>query len=119
MQFGRDEMKLAAKVITALERIAEANEKLIELATEERSFEDQGGPPFCPHCQTFNPKVRNRSEGDGPLSSFVLICTCTNCNGTIYAIPEGWQIAGSIEDARLLREERDNARAGGNNGNST
>lgn len=106
-----DDLRLVQAVEKAaplLERIAVANEKLIELAVEERQVMDAsehaGGPPFCPHCRTFNPSIRSEG-GDGEMAEFVLVATC-QCGRTFYARPQGWEVFDSIDQARSEMEGR-------------
>jgi hypothetical protein len=91
---GRDEQFLAV-----FERIAVANEKLIELATEERSVGEAPGPPFCPTCGTFNPEIHSNGGG-GPMADFILAAQCGNCGSVIYAVPESWKIFADADEAR-------------------
>jgi hypothetical protein len=92
--------------LAVLERIAIANEQLITLATEERDTGDSiFGPPLCPHCGTFSPHVRNEG-GSGPMAEFCLVGNCSNCNKTIYAVPQGWLCFASRDDALQELERR-------------
>jgi hypothetical protein len=87
------------RIADAMERTAKANEELIRLATEERdSGESLVGPPLCPHCGMFDPKVRSEG-GDGQMSEFALVAACGHCNGMIYAVPQGWLCYATRDDA--------------------
>lgn len=92
---GRETQQL----LGTLERIAVANEELIRLATEERNIEFKPTPPFCPHCQSLNPRVTSEGGG-GLMSEFVLVARCETCGRAIYGVPDGWQVYGSKEEAR-------------------
>jgi hypothetical protein len=90
------------KLLELLERSAVAQERLIELATEERDAGDSiFGPPFCPHCGIMSPDIRNEG-GEGSFSEFVLKALCGNCQGVIFAVPQGWLC---YPNAPLAREE--------------
>ena len=91
---GRDD-----KFLAVLERIAVANEKLIELAVEERSVENSPGPPFCPSCMTVNPDIRNEGGG-GPMADFILAARCGTCKAMIFAVPEGWKVFPTADEAK-------------------
>lgn len=102
----RHAVGIGEKLLQHTERIAVANERLIELATEERSVAEQPGPPFCPHCQTLNPDVRNEG-GSGLMADFVLVAQCGNCSKMIFAVPESWLIFPDKEGAaKALNEGR-------------
>lgn len=82
--------ELFDKALPIFERIAVANEKLIELAVEERDIGDSASSPFfCPHCRTPFPAIRNEG-GDGSSREYVLVAVCGNCQEVIYAVPQGW-----------------------------
>lgn len=94
------------RLVTALERVADANEALIDLAKEERdSGESIFGPPFCPHCGTFSPSVRNEG-GSGSMNEFVLAAACENCGKQFFAIPQGWWVFKTAPEAKQAMEER-------------
>jgi len=98
--------QLAARLVEATERSAKANEELIRLATEERDTgESIFGPPFCPHCGTFNPSVSNEG-GTGAMAEFVLIATCGNCKKVFFAFPQGWLAFQTKDEARAEMEGR-------------
>lgn len=81
-------------------RAAVAQERLIELATQERDIEYTPTPPFCPHCQALNPRVSSEGGGVGTMSDFVLVARCTECGNALYGVPEGWQVYGTPDAAR-------------------
>lgn len=91
------------KFFSLLERSAVAQERLIELATEERKIEFQPTPPFCPHCQAIDPVVGSEG-GSGKMSDFVLIARCGECGNVLYAVPDGWQVYGTDDAARAAVE---------------
>lgn len=97
-------LELNERAVRAWERIAGANEALIQLATEER---DSGamafGPPFCPHCSTVNPKIRN-DGGDGAMADFVLAARCATCGEMLFAVAQGWAVFKTPEDAVSYQE---------------
>lgn len=77
--------------LTLLERLAVSNEKIVEMANEERQANYQGGPPYCPHCGTFGPNITTQGRG-GSFADYVLVAVCENCNNTFIGQPEGWQV---------------------------
>lgn len=92
-------------MVEALERQASASEALITLATDERSLgENILGPPFCPHCGTFNPEVRNEG-GNGPLAEFVLVAGCHSCGKMMYGVVQGWTMFRSADEVVKARED--------------
>lgn len=93
-------IKLDPETLAVFERIAVANERLIELATEERAIDDQPGPPYCPHCAVLNPEVVTQGGArGGPLADFILVARCENCGGTLYGRPNGWDMFQSPQEA--------------------
>lgn len=110
---GREAVPLLKRLVEATERNAKASEKLIELAEEERSVNDTGGPPFCPHCGEFSPSIQVLRATRGSMADFILVANCENCNHTLYGIPEGWQMFRTQDDAVAAMTD------GGGNGNSS
>lgn len=95
---GRVE-ELLGRLVDATERNAVANEKIVSLATDERDTgESILGPPFCPHCGTFNPNVRSEG-GDGEMAEFALVAQCRNCGNILYGVPQGWLVYKTKEEA--------------------
>lgn len=96
-------------LLAILERSAVAQEKLIELATEEREIGEIGSPPVCPHCSTFAPKIATQAEParEGSLSEFLVIGECKSCGNMLYGIPDGWTMLRTAEDARAMFERRE------------
>lgn len=93
-------VQLDPEALAVFERIAVANEKLIELATEERKIEDQPGPPYCPHCAVLNPEVVTQGGArGGPLADYILVARCENCGNMLYGRPNGWDMFLSPQDA--------------------
>jgi hypothetical protein len=88
----------------ALERVAAANERLNDLAASESISEPPEvmfDPPACPHCGVLDPATQT-GGGEGRLSEFVLATPCGSCGKPIFALPLGWRIVGSKEQAREL-----------------
>lgn len=104
------------KAADALVRVAVANERLNDLATEERSYEPGAeelfDAPACPHCGTLDPMTQIKG-GDGRLSSFVLATPCGSCGQPFYALPVGWRIVGNKEDAAQMLASKDGLLKGG------
>lgn len=92
----------------ALLRNAKANEALLAIAEKETmQFEVEAGPPICPHCGVINPTVYLEAEaGSGPVNEIVFKFEMHCCNNTVYAIPEGWAMAMSQEEAADIIKER-------------
>lgn len=91
-------------IVPVLERIAVANERIVELATEERQIGQDRSPSFCPHCQTLNPSVRSAGERGGQLDDYVFVGRCESCRNTLFAVPNGWQCFGTAEEAQAWIE---------------
>lgn len=105
MEIGREEVR---KLLGSLERIARANEKLIELAEEER-IEDEAIaksriPGYCPHCTRTNPRVRSEGAA-GLLDEVVLVLTCENCGNRFFVVPTDWMIAQNADQVREMMKE--------------
>lgn len=96
-------MELSERAIEALERLAASNERIVEMADEERQANHEGGPAYCPHCATMNPVVR-APAGEEHMELFVLGATCMNCQGVFYAVPDGWIIYRTIEEMEAGRQ---------------
>lgn len=90
-------METSERVATALERLADSNERIVEMADEERQANYQGGPAYCPHCGNVNPRI-SAPGGEASMGDFVLVATCGNCTNLFYGVPEGWQIYRSVEE---------------------
>lgn len=102
MEVGREDIEA---FLALMERSTKAQERLIELAVEERSISDAPGPPFCPSCGHFNPEV-SVGAGGGLLGEFILVSKCGACQKPIYAVPEGWQVFDHPEAAMAYQEGR-------------
>lgn len=97
------------RIAAALERQADAAEKLNGLAAEQQEAVLPEPPDVsefvdalqCPHCRTFNPYTRTPAA-EGNMSDFVWATRCSACGGSIYALPVGFRIVGSVEDARAM-----------------
>jgi hypothetical protein len=90
-------METSERVATALERLAVSNERIVEMADEERQANYQGGPAYCPHCGIGNPRV-SAPGGEAPMGDFILVATCGNCQAIFFGVPEGWQVFRSLEE---------------------
>lgn len=111
----KEDRKLFTRMVEATERNAIANEKIVALALDERPLEYQPGPPFCPHCGSFNPVIKPVAAGSGgPMVDFILVAQCGNCNNSFAALPEGWQTFNTPQEAdEALHDKKE-----GGNGNS-
>lgn len=98
------------RLVTAIERLADANEAIVKLAGEQQEEMNAPtpGPPFCPHCGTFNPPVQQLAAGGGPMQEFILVAQCERCGKVLYGIPEGWQLASTEDEARSIIEKGGN-----------
>lgn len=90
-------------LVDALNRQAEATERLVALAERDATALTQGliepGPPVCPNCGVFNPQVQISSdESEGPLGQFVLAAQCRACGNNLYAVAQGWMMFNSVEE---------------------
>lgn len=110
-QDERDIVRFLERSATALERLADANERLNELATEERSDREREGELIaessvvgtlaCPSCGENDPYTRSQG-GEGRLSEFVLASPCGTCGAVMYAIPTGYRITKSKDEAQKI-----------------
>lgn len=107
------ELDLLDRLVKATERNAEANEKIVELATQERAVGDEIAsstpPPFCPHCQALDPPIQTEGGG-GRISEFVLFGRCGFCSKVIFGLSVGWEIYAdekSVRDALKEREQNE------------
>jgi hypothetical protein len=91
------EAETSERMATALERLADSNQRIVEMADEERQANYQGGPAYCPHCGYMNPRVA-APGGEAPMADFVLVATCGNCTQVFFGVPEGWQVFRSREE---------------------
>jgi hypothetical protein len=110
---GREVERLVAKGEAALERIARAvekgvelNEKMLALATEE-PMTIEPGPPVCPFCGKLNPIVQSHERaGSGPMDEMVLILDCQQCDMQFIAVPDGWTNVATTTEAQAIIEGR-------------
>lgn len=103
---GRDR-KMIERAVDALERNAEATEKMLALAQTDVAEMAEVGPPVCPHCGRLNPVVTQLgADGAGPLGDFVMVAETHCCNRTLYAVPHAFDTAISLDLAQALLNER-------------
>jgi hypothetical protein len=106
MEVGREVEKSLKRMAEALERNAVASEELISLAKEERDVDAKVlTPGFCPHCAAVNPTVRSEG-GVGEIDDFVLQAACNRCGHVFFAIPNGWTVCVTADEARDVLRER-------------
>jgi hypothetical protein len=104
---GRDEKQLVGRLVEALERSADASEKLLSIAEQEQLVMTEPGPPVCPNCGKVNPTVTQlEADGAGPLGEFVMVAECHHCNRTIYAVPIGFDTVTTKELAGDVLNQR-------------
>lgn len=85
---GRVMKELLTQAVDALNRSANATEKMLELASKETATLAEPGLPVCPHCGQLNPVVTQLGAGgSGPIADFVLMAETHCCNKTVYAVP--------------------------------
>jgi hypothetical protein len=91
MEIPRRVEELLNRGVAALEKIA-----------EEPILQTEGGPPVCPHCNSFNPRVRIAAsdEAVGPFVQYFVPMRCDSCGKVFYAVPLEWANFQEIEDAR-------------------
>lgn len=101
--------ELGRNLVGEVGRLADANEMIVKLASDQQENMNapQPGPPFCPHCGTFDPAVEQYQAGSGKMSEFVLAAKCDRCGETLYGVVEGWQVAKSPEEALSIMEGRE------------
>lgn len=97
------------KLAFCAERTADANEKLNELATEERESGDSlRAPPYCPHCGHLDPLIRNEG-GTGQFGEFVLVAYCGNCSKTFFGVTENWQLFKTQKELQERAEQNESS----------
>jgi hypothetical protein len=96
-KIGRDENSIL------LERIAVAVERL----AEDPVVEMEVGPPVCPYCQKFNPRVATQDAGGvGHILEVFLGMVCQECDQQFYAVPMQWSMQKTATTLRQAMEER-------------
>lgn len=86
-----------------LERIANGVERL----AEDPVVEIETGPPVCPACGRFNPVISVReNEAQGPISEYLLHCSCNSCGQRFYALPVMWQMFNTRQEIEAALQER-------------
>lgn len=104
---GREERNLIQRGIVALERNAEATEKMLAIAEQEQLVMTEPGPPVCPHCGKLDPEITQlEADGSGPLGHFVVVAECHHCNRTFYAIPIGFDTVTTKDLAADVLNQR-------------
>jgi hypothetical protein len=111
MEVGRDYRHQAA-ILDALNRIAKGVDRL----AEDPVIQMEIGPPVCPHCGVFNPKVAYEdAAGEGPLYEFFMAFICQECDTPFAAVPVQWSMhthKDSLEQE--IRERAENFNGNGN-----
>jgi len=80
------------RAVRALERLADANEAIVALASEQRAEMQEVpsvGPAICPHCREFDPQVAIEA-GEGNFADMVVVAHCRNCGSRFFGVPQGW-----------------------------
>jgi hypothetical protein len=91
--------ELLERGVVALERLA-ADE--IEMRVETK-------PPVCPHCNKINPEIRvAESTNSGLMAEFFAQAHCLSCNNVFYILPFQWDCVKSLDDVRMIIEEKNN-----------
>ena len=86
-----------------LERIASA----LESMAKDSELTVEFGPPICPSCGVFDPKVATfESQSQGKLSEFVIIAECMSCNQRIYGVVESYSMHENRQTALDEIQER-------------
>lgn len=96
--------KLCEKLVNAVERLAVSNERIVEMADEERQANYQGGPAYCPHCSRMAPIVMVPTA-TGNMAEYILTATCQHCQGVFFGVPEGWQVFRTLDELQEAGRE--------------
>lgn len=106
MEIPRRVEDLLVRGVSALEKIA-----------EEPILQTEGGPPVCPHCNSFNPRVRIAAsdEASGPFVQYFVPMRCETCGKVFYAVPLEWANFTNVDEAK----EELTRRAAVSNGNGS
>ena len=101
------------RLISAVERVADANEKLLAIAEEEQITMSEPGPPVCPHCGKLDPIVTQLGAegGSGELSEFVMRAETHCCQKVLYAVAVGWDTTTHVELAADILKIKKGGRA--------
>jgi len=104
----------------SLDRLAGAAEKIaaaLEGFREDNEIQVEFGPPVCPHCGTFNPRVTtHESVSEGELADFIIDADCMECGKRMYGVVESYSMHASMETA--VEELKSEGRGGQQNGNN-
>jgi hypothetical protein len=101
-EVGRDYRHQAA-ILDALNRIAKGVDRL----AEDPVIEMEVGPPVCPHCGIFNPKVAYEdTAGEGQLYEFFMQFICGECDKPFAAVPVQWSMHTNPDSLRQELSER-------------
>lgn len=93
---GRETERLLRGAVQALERNAQATEKMLAIAEREQ-IQMEYAPPLCPGCGKIDPVVTQlEGDGSGKLSEFVMKGETHCCNRTVYAIPTGFNTTDNM-----------------------
>jgi hypothetical protein len=93
--------------IQAVEKIATA----LEGFREDNEIQVQFGPPICPHCGVFNPRVRTHESADeGPLADYIIDCDCCECGKRMFGVVESYSMHATRDTA--IEELQTEGRAG-------
>lgn len=101
-------MSVDERAVRALERLADANEAIVKLASDER--EDAEGiprfaPAICPHCLKTDPEVAIEAA-EGRFEEMIVIAHCRNCGQRFFGVPQGWLCYRDPEAALAEIDER-------------
>lgn len=92
------------RVEELLERCAVALERL---AADEIEMRVETKPPVCPHCSKINPEIRvSESTNSGLMAEFFAQAHCLSCNNVFYILPFQWDVVKSLDDVRIVIEEK-------------
>lgn len=107
---SRREEELLERQTIAVERQADAYDKLVDIATREEMIVAEPGPSICPHCGKLNPTITVLdNDGSGPIDEYLLAAETHCCNRPIFAIPDSWIIAPSQAEAESIMEMKGRA----------
>jgi len=90
-----------------LERIAVA----VEALAVDPEVEINAGPPVCPSCHAFDPRVELAFQegGTGPMSQIIVNGKCAICEKQFYIVIESYSVHNKLEMAGQELIEREKA----------
>ncbi len=96
-----------------IERGVISLEKMVD---DSHQVQFEPGPPLCPHCGHFNPRVTlpEGEGGSGLLGDYFMEVHCEECDQRFFVVIESYSCHAGIESARYELESRKAGNDGSN-----